>query len=138
VIRLHANAGELLEHVGPGAICLFRNCSSHFCGVAVVAEIEKAGGTAEAVGADLSTLDGPPQRVALVTGGSRGIGADIVRRLIQQKMGVAFTYSNASEKAEALATESKVGVAERLPSRQTATLSALLMDTHVHNCKKNL
>jgi hypothetical protein len=27
---------------------------------------------------------------------------------------------------------------ERLPSRQTATLSALFMDTHVHNCKKKI
>jgi hypothetical protein len=40
---------------------------------------------------------------------SRGIGAAIVRRLIQKKMGVAFTYSNASEKAVALATEIQSG-----------------------------
>lgn len=48
-----------------------------------------------------SSLD----RVALVTGGSRGIGAAIVRRLIREKMTVAFTYSNAPEKAVALAAE---------------------------------
>ena len=38
-------------------------------------------------------------RVALVTGGSRGIGAAIVRRLIQEEVAVAFTYSSAQEKA---------------------------------------
>jgi NAD(P)-dependent dehydrogenase (short-subunit alcohol dehydrogenase family) len=44
-------------------------------------------------------------RVALVTWGSRGIGAAIVRRLIREKMAVAFTYSSAQEKAVALAAE---------------------------------
>jgi 3-oxoacyl-[acyl-carrier protein] reductase len=46
-----------------------------------------------------------PMRVALVTGGSRGIGAAIVRRLIREKIAVAFTYSSAQEKAVALAAE---------------------------------
>jgi NAD(P)-dependent dehydrogenase (short-subunit alcohol dehydrogenase family) len=32
-------------------------------------------------------------KVALVTGGSKGIGASIVRRLADQGAGVAFTYS---------------------------------------------
>lgn len=44
-------------------------------------------------------------RVALVIGGSRGIGAAIVRRLIREKIAVAFTYSSAQEKAVALAAE---------------------------------
>jgi short-subunit dehydrogenase involved in D-alanine esterification of teichoic acids len=44
-------------------------------------------------------------RVALVTGGSRGIGAAIVRRLIQEEVAVAFTYSSAREKALTLAAE---------------------------------
>ena len=44
-------------------------------------------------------------RVALVTGGSRGIGAAIVRKLIREKMAVAFTYASAREKAAALAAE---------------------------------
>ena len=48
-------------------------------------------------------------RVALVTGGSRGIGAAIVRRLIREKMAVAFTYSSSPEKAVALATEIESG-----------------------------
>jgi 3-oxoacyl-[acyl-carrier protein] reductase len=44
-------------------------------------------------------------RAALVTGGSRGIGAAIVRRLIQEEVAVAFTYSSAQEKALALVAE---------------------------------
>ena len=44
-------------------------------------------------------------RVALVTGGSRGIGAAIVRRLAREKIAVAFTYSSSSEKALSLAAE---------------------------------
>ena len=47
-------------------------------------------------------------RVALVTGGSRGIGAAIVRRLIREKMAVAFTYSSAPEKAVALVAEIEI------------------------------
>ncbi len=46
-------------------------------------------------------------KVALVTGGSRGIGAAIVRRLAEQGARVAFTYISASsaERSEALAAE---------------------------------
>ena len=44
-------------------------------------------------------------RVALVTGGSRGIGAGIVRRLASDGASVAFTYSNAEEKALQLVRE---------------------------------
>ncbi|WP_375436003.1 3-oxoacyl-ACP reductase family protein [uncultured Hymenobacter sp.] len=44
-------------------------------------------------------------KVALVTGGSRGIGAAIVRRLTQEGAAVAFTYVSSTAKAEALATE---------------------------------
>lgn len=41
-------------------------------------------------------------KIALVTGGSRSIGAAIVRRLSADGCKVAFTYSNSQEKAEAL------------------------------------
>lgn len=44
-------------------------------------------------------------KVAVVTGGSRGIGAAIVRRLAQEGATVAFTYVSSASKAEALATE---------------------------------
>jgi len=38
-------------------------------------------------------------KIALVTGGSRGIGAGIVRRLAAEGASVAFTYSSSEEKA---------------------------------------
>jgi 3-oxoacyl-[acyl-carrier protein] reductase len=51
-------------------------------------------------------------KVALVTGGSRGIGAAIVRRLAQEGADVAFTYSVSAKAAKALVKEvSQLGVA---------------------------
>ncbi|CRZ13680.1 SDR family NAD(P)-dependent oxidoreductase [Mycolicibacterium neworleansense] len=44
-------------------------------------------------------------RRALVTGGSRGIGADIVRRLTADGAKVAFTYSASAAEAEKLVAE---------------------------------
>ena len=41
-------------------------------------------------------------KIALVTGGSRGIGAAIVRRLAQDGAAVAFTFSNSQQKADAV------------------------------------
>ncbi|MFN8279655.1 MAG: 3-oxoacyl-[acyl-carrier-protein] reductase [Saprospiraceae bacterium] len=43
-----------------------------------------------------------PNKVALVTGGSRGIGSSIVRKLIKNGARVAFTYLSSPEKAEQL------------------------------------
>jgi 3-oxoacyl-[acyl-carrier protein] reductase len=54
------------------------------------------------VNKSLNPLSG---KVALVTGGSRGIGAAIVRRLVKDGAAVAFTYSRAKEKAAALVVE---------------------------------
>lgn len=42
---------------------------------------------------------------ALVTGGSRGIGAAIVRRLASEGVDVAFTYSSSPDRAEAVVKE---------------------------------
>ncbi|WP_242274526.1 3-oxoacyl-ACP reductase family protein [Bacillus cereus group sp. BfR-BA-01310] len=44
-------------------------------------------------------------KVALVTGGSRGIGAAIVKRLASDGAKVAFTYVNAEQKADELVKE---------------------------------
>lgn len=48
-------------------------------------------------------------RVALVTGGSRGIGAAIVRRLAADGVMVAFTYAQSEDKAQALTAEIEAG-----------------------------
>jgi 3-oxoacyl-[acyl-carrier protein] reductase len=45
------------------------------------------------------------RKVALVTGGSKGIGAGIVRRLASDGAAVAFTYSSSEEKALRLVGE---------------------------------
>nr|WP_159585683.1 3-oxoacyl-ACP reductase family protein [Chelativorans xinjiangense] len=50
----------------------------------------------------MSRLEG---KAALVTGGSRGIGAAIARRLASDGADVAVTYARSSEKAEAVAAE---------------------------------
>jgi 3-oxoacyl-[acyl-carrier protein] reductase len=44
-------------------------------------------------------------KVALVTGGSRGIGAAIVRKIASEGAQVAFTYSSSPEKAQAVIEE---------------------------------
>ena len=44
-------------------------------------------------------------KVALVTGGSRGMGAAIVKQLASEGATVSFTYINGKEKAEALVNE---------------------------------
>jgi len=50
----------------------------------------------------MSTLKG---KIALVTGGSRGIGAAIVNKLAAEGATVAFTYVNSPERANALVAE---------------------------------
>ena len=54
-------------------------------------------------------------KVALVTGGSKGIGAGIVRRLASDGASVAFTFSGSEERALKLVHESNPGEAKRWP-----------------------
>jgi 3-oxoacyl-[acyl-carrier protein] reductase len=61
-------------------------------------------------GGSMSAADG---RVALVTGGSRGLGAAIVRALAGRGLRVAFTYRERAELAEELCEELAAGGAER-------------------------
>jgi 3-oxoacyl-[acyl-carrier protein] reductase len=65
-------------------------------------------------------------KIALVTGGSRGIGAAIVRRFAEEGAQVAFTYHSSREKAEALAAEisQTYGVSCRAYQSDAASFSA--------------
>jgi 3-oxoacyl-[acyl-carrier protein] reductase len=54
-------------------------------------------------------------KVALVTGGSRGIGAGIVRRLASDGASVAFTYSSSEEQAHQLTGEIEAAGGKVLP-----------------------
>jgi 3-oxoacyl-[acyl-carrier protein] reductase len=47
-------------------------------------------------------------KVALVTGGSRGIGAAIVRRLASDGANAAFSYAASEDRAKALAAFTSV------------------------------
>jgi 3-oxoacyl-[acyl-carrier protein] reductase len=69
-------------------------------------------------------------KVALVTGGSRGIGAAIVRRLARDGANVAFTYSASAKAAAAVAREAAgfgvVAKAYRADSSAPRTLPRLV------------
>jgi 3-oxoacyl-[acyl-carrier protein] reductase len=56
-------------------------------------------------------------KVALVTGGSRGIGEAIVRRLAADGTAIAFTYSSSEEKAKRLAGKIEAAGGKALPIR---------------------
>ena len=58
-------------------------------------------------------------KVALVTGGSRGIGAAIAKELADQGADVALSYAASADKAEAVAKELKSKGVRPPPSRPT-------------------
>jgi len=60
-------------------------------------------------------------KIALITGGSRGIGAAIVRKYIAEGAKVAFTYRSSSEKADALVAE--LGTADTIKAYQSDAAS---------------
>ncbi|MGH1435111.1 MAG: 3-oxoacyl-[acyl-carrier-protein] reductase [Lewinella sp.] len=65
-------------------------------------------------------------KVALITGGSRGIGASIVSRFAQAGAQVAFTYHSSKEKADALAqaVSAEHGVTVKAYQSDAASFSA--------------
>lgn len=72
-------------------------------------------------------------KVALVTGGSRGIGAAIVKRLAQDGAFVAFTYASAQQQAEdlvrATATEGGRAAAIRADSGNAEVVKDAVSET---------
>jgi len=72
-------------------------------------------------------------KIALVTGGSRGIGAAIVRRLAKEGADVAFTFASDQGKATALVAEiEKIGrrvIAIQADSANAAAVAAAVEET---------
>ena len=81
-----------------------------------------------------SLIPGDPSRRALVTGGTGGIGAAVVRRLVKRDVEVVFTYrSNASAAADLTAETGAQGFALDLTSDQvSAVLGDLDLDIVVY------
>lgn len=75
-------------------------------------------------------------KVALVTGGSRGIGAAIVRRLAADGAHVAFNYARSKERAEDVLGElNRLGVqglAIAADQSDAAAVGAMVQQVHAH------
>jgi 3-oxoacyl-[acyl-carrier protein] reductase len=67
-------------------------------------------------------------KVALVTGGSRGIGAAIVRRLASDGASVAFTYAASQDQAQALAKAVNDAGGNALPIKADSADAAAVQD----------
>ena len=75
-------------------------------------------------------------KVALVTGGSRGIGAAIARRLARDGADVAISYASAEEKAKGVVREIESGgvraLAVRADQGNPQDVAALVRQVHAH------
>jgi len=67
-------------------------------------------------------------KVALVTGGSRGIGASIVRRLASDGAAVSFTYAASQDQAQALAQGINDSGGDALPLKADSTDATAVQD----------
>ncbi len=79
-----------------------------------------------------STLSG---KVALVTGGSRGIGAAIAQRLARDGANVAITYSSSPQKAEEIVSAIKSGGGQAIAIRADAADAAAVHNSITHTVR---
>lgn len=63
-------------------------------------------------------------KIALVTGGSRGIGAAIVKKLTAEGAKVVFTYSSSPERAEAVIADVKAAGGEAVAIKASSAVPA--------------
>ena len=74
-------------------------------------------------------------KVALITGGSRGIGAAIARRLAEDGAAVAVTYNASPEKAEVVVREIEAAGGRALAVRaDSADVSAVRAGVTTTSC----
>lgn len=75
-------------------------------------------------------------KVALITGGSRGIGAAIARRLAAQGADVAFTYASSPDRAAAVARDIEAAGVKALAimadQGDPAAVTAMVQTAHAH------
>jgi NAD(P)-dependent dehydrogenase (short-subunit alcohol dehydrogenase family) len=69
-------------------------------------------------------------KVALVTGGSRGIGAGIAKRLAADGASVAITYTKGADAAASVVKEIKAAVERRSPFRRTPPMPMLALNRY--------
>lgn len=75
---------------------------------------------------------------ALVTGGSRGIGAGIVKRLAAEGANVVFTYVSSPEKAETFARETAAATGAKVLAIKTDSADAAAVSAAVDYTVKEL
>jgi 3-oxoacyl-[acyl-carrier protein] reductase len=75
-------------------------------------------------------------KVALVTGGSRGIGAAIALRLAEEGAAVALTYFNSAEQAEEVVSKIRAKKGRAIALRANSGNSQEVTDAVEHTVKE--